>query len=99
MNRKINFNLEKIGLFRKATSKDIVEGNIVYKIGDGDEMHKMTIDEVLRPDDNWKAFDADDGCRYGLHDLWILKTSNELQQRIDILENVIHSIRSSVNTI
>ena len=96
MNRQINFNLEKIGLFRKATSKDIIENNIVYLIGDGDEMHKMTIEKVLYPDDDFRAFSATDGCRYGLIDLWVLKTNNDLQKRIDILENTINSIRDSL---
>ena len=99
MNRQIIFNLEEIGLFRKATAKDITEGNIVYLICDGDEMHKMTIDEVLYPYDDFKAFCADDGCRYGLRDLWVLKSGNDLQKRIDILENVITEIRGSLNAL
>lgn len=99
MSRQINFDLEKIGLFRKAEPSDITEGNIVYLIGDGDEMHKMTIDEVYSPNDEWKAFCADDGCRYGLRDLWVLKTGNDLQKRIDILENAVSSIRSSLNAL
>jgi hypothetical protein len=99
MNRQINFNLEKIGLFRKATFKDITEGNIVYLIGDGDEMHKMTIDEVLHPHDDFKAFCANDGCRYGLRDLWVLKSGNDIQKRVDVLENAITSIRAYLNGI
>jgi len=99
MSRQINFDLEKIGLFRKAEPSDVVEGNIVYLIGDGDEMHKITIEEVYRPNDDWKAFCADDGCRYGLHDLWVLKSGNDLQKRIDILENAVSSIRSSLNAL
>lgn len=94
MSRKINFDLEKIGLFREAEPSDIIEGNIVYLIGDGDEMHKVTIVEVLRPNDKWKAFCASDGCRYGLDDLWVLKTGTDLQKRIDILENATDSINS-----
>ena len=92
--RKIEFDLDEIGLFRKATPSDIVENNIVFLIGDGNEMHKMTIIEVLRPDDEWKAFCADDGCRYGLYDLWLLKSSNDLIRRIDELETVLTEIKS-----
>jgi len=69
----VKFDLKEIGLFREATPTDIIEGNTVFLVGDGNVMHKFTIDEVLRPSDPWKAFCADDGCRYGLEDLYVLK--------------------------
>lgn len=72
MSRKIKFDLEKIGLFRTAKASDIIIGKIVYLIGDRDEMHKKIIQEVYNPNDDFKAFIADDGCRYGLYDLYIL---------------------------
>jgi hypothetical protein len=57
--------------FRKATPEDIVVGNTVYLLGDGNEIYTQTIEEVLRPDDQWKAYVADDGCRYGLDGLYV----------------------------
>jgi hypothetical protein len=57
--------------FRKAKPNDIVVGNTVYLLGDGNEIHTQTIDKVLRPDDNYKAYVADDGCRYGLDGLYV----------------------------
>lgn len=52
--------------FRQAEPKDIIEDAEVYILGDDGDLHKMKIDFVLRPNDQWKAFCADDGCRYGL---------------------------------
>ena len=57
--------------FRKAKPSDIVVGNTVYLLGDGNEIHTQTIDEVLRPDDMYKAYVASDGCRYGLDGLYV----------------------------
>ena len=57
--------------FRKAIPEDIVVGNVVYLMGDFKELHTFEIDEVLRPSDKYKAFVADDGCRYGLEDLYV----------------------------
>ena len=57
--------------FRKAIATDIVEGAVVYLLGDDNDIHTITIDEVLRPDDQWKGFCGDDGCRYGLEGLYV----------------------------
>ena len=57
--------------FRKAAPKDIVVGNTVYLLGDNMEIYTQTIEEVLRPDDQFKAYVADDGCRYGLAGLYV----------------------------
>jgi hypothetical protein len=95
----VKVDLLSIGLFRKATPEDITEGNIVFLIGDGDEMHKKTIEEVYRPDDDWKAFCAEDGCRYGLYDLWVLKSGVELEKRVQKLEGIIEQIRGSLNAL
>lgn len=95
----VKVDLLSIGLFRKATPDDIVEGNIAFLIGDGNEMHRMTIDEVYRPDDDFKAFCADDGCRYGLYDLWVLKSGVELEKRVQKLEEIIEQISSSLNAL
>lgn len=95
----VKVDLLSIGLFRKATSADITEGNIVFLIGDGNEMHRMTIDEVLHPNDDFKAFCADDGCRYGLHDLWVLKSGVELEKRMQKLEGIIEQVSYAVNAL
>lgn len=92
MEKLIKFDLDKIGLFRKAEPQDIVQGNIVYLIGDGNIMHKMIIDEVLNPNDERKAFCADDGCRYGLLDLYVTNSNNDLQKRIQHYEKTIDLI-------
>tara|TARA_R110001606_G_scaffold385158_1_gene548537 strand:- start:33447 stop:33752 length:306 start_codon:yes stop_codon:yes gene_type:complete len=54
----------------KAQAKDIVEGSIIwypewYKEDKGCCMWKA-IEEVLHPNSDWKAYCAQDGCRYGL---------------------------------
>jgi len=95
----VKVDLLSIGLFRKATPEDIIEGNIVFLIGDGNEMYKKTIEEVYRPDDNWKAFCAEDGCRYGLYDLWVLKSGVELEKRVQKLESIIKQISGSLNAL
>ena len=51
---------------RQALFSDIVAGNTVSILGDDGAQHLIVIDEVIRPHDQWKAFIADDGCRYGL---------------------------------
>ena len=56
---------------RKATNEDIVYGNIIwYKEGDNGPFWKI-VEETLNPNDNWKAFIAEDGCRYGLYDAYV----------------------------
>lgn len=69
---------------RKAQAKDIRIGRIVWlyventfkgsELEDKDdkkEWHLMEIVEVLCPSDKFKAFCAEDGCRYGLHNLFV----------------------------
>ena len=94
--KNVTVDLETIGLFRMATATDITEGNIVYLVGDGDVLYPKTVAEVLYPDDDWKAFCAEDGCRYGLYDLWVLKTGTELIQQIRDAQNVIATIKRLV---
>ena len=57
----------------QATHKDIIIGNGIFIEGDDKEMHYKIIKEVLKPDDAFKAFVADDGCRYGLDGAFILE--------------------------
>ena len=96
-NISVSVNLEEIGLFRKAICSDIIEGNIVFLIGDSEEMHKITIEDVYNKNDEFKAFCASDGCRYGLYNLYVLKAETELEQEISKLKNVIENIKSSLN--
>ncbi len=49
---------------RRATAKDVTEGAILW-YSDYSEYWLM-VDEVLRPSDEFKAYIAHDGCRYGL---------------------------------
>ena len=62
---------------RLAEPEDIVQGHTVYILGDDEEYHKMLIEEVLRPSDDFKAFCADDGCRYGLSSTYIYEADPE----------------------
>ena len=96
MKKQINFDIEAIGVFRKAKPEDIVEGGVVFLVGDGEEMHKKTIEEVYNKNDEWKAFGATDGCIYGLYDLWVLKSNNDLQRRIDYLETIVENIKKTL---
>lgn len=61
---------------RQATAEDIVCGAIIWHEGDphdgGDYWH--VVDEVLRPSDSYKAYCADDGCRYGLSNAYVEET-------------------------
>lgn len=58
---------------RRVEPKDIVEGNEVILVGDYNQLFVLKIEEVLFPNDRWKAFCADDGCRYGLEDTWVIE--------------------------
>jgi hypothetical protein len=56
---------------RPATPSDIIEGAIIwYKHGDDGHFWQI-VEEVLWPEDPWKAYCAMDGCRYGLDDSWV----------------------------
>ncbi len=50
---------------RPAEPKDIVVGNIIW-YPTWEERMWNRVDEVIRPNDPWKAYCAHDGCRYGL---------------------------------
>lgn len=67
-------------IFRPAVPADIKEGQVVFIHSDEGEMVRMTIEEVLRPSDQWKGFVASDGCRYGLEGCYIgtLETEDAL---------------------
>lgn len=57
--------------YRLAVPSDIVEGATVYIYGDNKLYNKMVIEEVYSSSDQWKAFTANDGCRYGLLDCYV----------------------------
>lgn len=77
--------------FKPATSGDIIEGNVVY-LFDGNSLFKLIVKEVYNPNDDFKAFSADNGCRHGLYNLYVLKSYNDLVSRITKLENIIARI-------
>lgn len=62
-----------MSVYRQAEPQDIVAGAIVHILGDDGDLHAKMIEEVLRPEDQWKAFSANDGCRYGLDGCFIEK--------------------------
>lgn len=56
---------------RPATPSDIVEGAIIWhKNGDDGDFWNI-VEEVLRPDDPFKAYYSEDGCRYGLDEAYV----------------------------
>lgn len=77
---------------RPAKSSDIKLGQILwYKEGDFDPFWKVVC-EVLRPNDFFKAYVAEDGCRYGLddayveveeNDTWVLKMPERIREMSD----------------
>ena len=59
---------------REAQAKDIVIGANIWQYtsdDDGDKWYLQRVVEVLKPSDQFKAYIAEDGCRYGLDDAWI----------------------------
>ena len=53
---------------RSATSDDIKINNVIWYPNGGDDWTPFwkIVEEVLYPSDPWKAYCAEDGCRYGL---------------------------------
>lgn len=59
---------------RRAFPEDITVGNVlIYPATEISEEFTKFVIEVLRPSDNWKAFSAEDGCRYGLEGAYIVE--------------------------
>lgn len=56
---------------RPATAADIKVGQIIYYEHGDDGPFWTEVEQVLRPDDAFKAYTATDGSRYGLDDAWI----------------------------
>ena len=57
---------------RAATPDDIVVGQIIWYRRDNE--HWQVIEEVMKPDDPFKAYCAEDGCRYGLDGAFVRAT-------------------------
>ena len=95
----VKFKIDQLDIFRKATPKDIFVGNVVYMVGDGNNLIKQIIEEVINPKDDFRAYVADDGCRYGLADLYVLKSSNELHSEIKKLKSVISEINDAIKRV
>ena len=55
---------------RPAQPEDIFEGAILWVDGD-DGFTWLYVDEVHNQHDTFKGFTAEDGCRYGLHDMYV----------------------------
>lgn len=56
---------------RVANSSDIIEGAIIWHRNGDDGPFWNIVSEVLHPSDTYKAYCADDGCRYGLMDAFV----------------------------
>ncbi len=56
---------------RRATAKDVVVGNVFYYHPSTKHAFWQIIRDVRWPDDDFKAYVAEDGCRYGLDDAWV----------------------------
>ena len=56
---------------RPATPSDIVEGQIIWHKNGDDGPFWNVVEEVLHPDDPFKAYYAEDGCRYGLDEAYV----------------------------
>ena len=64
---------------RPAEANDVIEGAVIWypewktkeSDPDGDSRGWNIVDEVLFPSDEWKAYCAHDGCRYGLDGAYV----------------------------
>jgi len=68
---------------RPAEPKDIIIGAVIWypewAKWDGGRGWNV-VDEVYRPDDQWKAYCAHDGCRYGLDGAFVECTTEALMR-------------------
>ncbi len=56
---------------REAVASDIVDGQIIYyKDGDNGPFFQI-VQEIMNPNDPFKAYVATDGCRYGLDGAYV----------------------------
>lgn len=74
---------------RPMVQSDIKIGQRLIMIGDDNDLYYKTIDEVLNPSHQFKAFVCDDGCRYGLDGCWILdKVKEDITKVKEIKKNI-----------
>jgi hypothetical protein len=59
---------------RRATPDDIQPGQIIWHGTDDRDLDWHIVEEVLQPDDKFKAYVAEDGCRYGLDQAWVRRS-------------------------
>lgn len=58
---------------RNAEPADIVKGRIIFYLRDSEPDYWQVVSEVRNPDDDFKAYMAEDGCRYGLANAYVEK--------------------------
>lgn len=56
---------------RRAVADDIAIDAVIYHSGGDDGWFWHVVEEPLHYGDDFKAYVAEDGCRYGLHDAWV----------------------------
>lgn len=56
---------------RRATPNDIKVGTIIWNEKGDNGWFWNVVEEVHYPNDPFKAYTADDGCRYGLDGAWV----------------------------
>lgn len=56
---------------RRATAADVKRGQIIWHTRGDFGPYWNVVCDVRYPDDAFKAYVADDGSRYGLHDAWV----------------------------
>lgn len=64
--------IEILDFLRPMTSDDVKVGTFVFGRG-YDEWYCHMVEEIMSPEDDWKAYCADDGCISGLHESYVLK--------------------------
>lgn len=63
----------KLEDLRPMTKEDIFVGQLVFGEYDG-EIYVLIIEDIIGFSDlNFKSFEADDGCRYGIYEHYVLK--------------------------
>lgn len=66
---------------RPMVAQDVKPGQEFYLLGDYNIVYKGKIDSVLNPSDMHKAFIADDGCRYGLENSFVLIKESRVKKQ------------------
>ncbi len=56
---------------RPTTPEDITQGAVIWYLCGDYGPYWNIVEEVINPNDQWKAYCGEDGCRYGLDDAWV----------------------------